>query len=125
MTRSTLLYTALGISALALAGFAFQSRLRIGKQSDGSYLVSTGQALTPIGTVTTMDYQRPKEVALSPDKQWLAVLAHRRLIVADLDGKVVSDLAITAGPLGVSWAPDGKTLYASTSGGKLLVAGWA
>jgi DNA-binding beta-propeller fold protein YncE len=108
-----------------MTGFAFQQRLRIGKQPDGSYLISTGQTLTPLGTVTTVDYQRPKEVVLSPDKQHLAVLAHRRLIVTGLDGKPVSDLAITAGPLGVAWSPSGNRIYASASAGKVLVADWS
>ncbi len=102
-----------------------QSRLFIGKQPDGSVLVSTGQTLTPAGQSVTFDYQRPKDLAISPDGRYVAVLAHRRLLVLDRAGVQKGDLAITAGPLGVAWSPDGTKLYASAAAGKILIADWS
>ncbi|HEY0868641.1 MAG TPA: bifunctional YncE family protein/alkaline phosphatase family protein [Fimbriimonas sp.] len=99
-----------------------QARRLIGVQSDGSVLVSTGQALTPAGTATLFEGQRPKDLAVSPDGRHVAVLAHRRLFVLGTKDEFRTELAIVAGPLGVAWSPDGTKVYASASGGKVVVA---
>ncbi len=112
------------VIAFAAAGWMAQGRLKLGSQPDGSILVSTNQRLTPIGNFTRLEGQRPKDLALSPSGEFVAILAHRKLIISDAESKILAELPITAGPVGATWSADGKTVYASTSGGKILVAGW-
>ncbi|MEZ0327367.1 MAG: bifunctional YncE family protein/alkaline phosphatase family protein [Fimbriimonas sp.] len=124
MTRKSILFLAITVAATGISGMMLQARGVLGKQADGSVLVSTGQTLTPAGLTVTFEYQRPKDMAVSPDGLHVAVLTHRRLIVVDRLGAQKGDIAITAGPLGVVWSPDGSRIYASAAGGKILMADW-
>src|SRR5690349_14720621 len=49
-------------------------RLFMGKQPDGSVLVSSNQRLTPGGRVQEIPGARPRDLALSPDGATLAVM---------------------------------------------------
>ncbi|MBC8064410.1 MAG: DUF1513 domain-containing protein, partial [Chlorobia bacterium] len=110
---------------LAVAGgYYYQSRKLIGKQADGSYIVSTNQTLTPAGKAVTLQGQRPKDLIASPDGRFIAILAHRKVIVTDREGKIVSELAAVTGPVGIAWSPDGSNVFASTTEGKILQASW-
>ena len=101
---------------LGLSGFAV---IKLGLQSDGSYMVSSGQRIQLLGTFKRLDGFRPKDMSMSPDGKLVALLTHRRLMIMQPDGTRVADAGITAGPLGVAWSPDGKTLYASLGSGKI------
>lgn len=108
-----------------LAGAMFSARTQLGQQPDGSFLVSTGQRIELIGKVTRTEGARPKDMALSPDGKSVAVLEHSRLLVVDLDAQVVAQRGFSAGPMGIAWAPDGKTVYASMGNGKIAVVPWS
>src|SRR5256885_12553812 len=60
-----------------------------GLQSDGSYLVTTNQSLTPIGEVQKIQGGRPKDLAVSPDGQLVAVLCTSLIALYQADGKPV------------------------------------
>src|SRR5205809_5154767 len=49
------------------------SKAIIGKQTNGSYLVPTGQTIQPVGEHYTFD-SRPLDLALSPDGNTLALM---------------------------------------------------
>ena len=106
---------------VASVGMALQNqRAQIGEQADGSVLVSSHQRLTPLGTLQKLDGARPKALALSPDGKAVAVLAQGRVVLYDAAGTLVSSAGgLNVGPLGLVWAPDGKTLYAALAEGKV------
>lgn len=106
------------ISALASRSLAV-SRTTMGEQADGSVLVPTNQSVTPIGQVKKIEGSRVKDLELSPDGKTLAVLTQSRLILYSAAGAMIDHLALTAGPLGLAWTPDGRTLFASGNNGKV------
>jgi DNA-binding beta-propeller fold protein YncE len=108
----------------ALFGFGIVAKVKLGQQSDGSFVVSSGQRIELLGHVTRLEGVRPKDMALSPDKSVVALLTHQRLIVCDLNGKQLAAVKSAAGPLGVAWSPDGKTVYATIGTGRLGTFGW-
>ncbi len=91
----------------------------MGEQTDGSYLVSSNQAVSPIGTVRRIEGARPKDAALSPDGKKLAVLTQSRVVLFSADGTLQGAVPLPAGPLGITWAPDGSTVYAAMAGGRV------
>ncbi|MCW5942770.1 MAG: beta-propeller fold lactonase family protein [Fimbriimonadaceae bacterium] len=107
--------------AAALAGAAMLGRrLQLGPQSDGSFLVSSGfQAVTPVGKLARFEYSRPKQVVVSPDGATVAVAAHNKLHLLTPDLGPIASLDLNAAPVGLVWAPDGRTIYASAEGGKV------
>src|SRR5687768_15106945 len=66
---------AVGIGGLVLAQ---RPQPKLGAQPDGGVLVPSNQTVTPIGTVRRTEGVRPKDVALSPDGETLAVLTTGR-----------------------------------------------
>lgn len=114
----------LGAALLALGGAAFVTaqarRVELGAQPDGSFLVSSNQTVTPIGVIRRTEGGRPKDAALSPDGKTLAVLMTSGMALFSAGGTPTGTVSFKAGPLGVAWAPDGQTLYASESSGKIL-----
>ena len=58
----------------------------IGRQSDGSWLVPTGQRLTQVGLWHVMANERPKDLAVSPDGSMVAVLCPRKVVILDSSG---------------------------------------
>lgn len=105
------------------------SRRTPGLQPDGSWLVETGQTLTPVGTLIQTPFARPKDVAASPDGQSVAVLATDGVHVFDLQGKETSKIAFGTGALGIAWGPKGSRIFASQSNGSVALlqrdgAGW-
>src|SRR6058998_1401583 len=88
-------------AALSLAAFALMTTPRIGRQPDGSYIVPTGQTITPAGAhIEVAD--RPLGMALSPDGRLLAVVtgsnfAARQMSLIDVTaGQVAQSIAIGA-----------------------------
>ncbi len=92
----------------------------MGEQQNGSVLVPTNQAITPIGHVERIEGERAKDLELSPDGKTLAVLAQTRLIFYSLDGGRTADVALKAGTLGLAWTPDNKTLFVSGDKGQVF-----
>lgn len=94
-------------------------RKNMGEQADGGVLVSSNQMLTPLGKVHRVEGARPKDLALSPDGQTLAVLAQNKVLLFAPNGTLKAQVAIKAGPLGLAWMPDGKTLFATAEAGQI------
>jgi YVTN family beta-propeller protein len=94
---------------------------RIGPQEDSSYLVSSNQTVTPAGAVRQTQGTRPKDLAVSPDGETVVVLTQSGVLFFRVgDGEPLGNrIALEAGPLGIAWAPDGKTVYAAMGKGKI------
>jgi YVTN family beta-propeller protein len=75
----------------------------------------------PVGVVAQVERARPKDLAVSPDRRMVAVLAQNKvLLYGATDGAPIAEVSIgAAAPLGIAWAPDGRTVYASLAGGKV------
>lgn len=118
MSRSVWLFL---LALATLGGAALLVRtLHLGKQPDGSYLVSSGlQAITPVGKLARFEYSRPKQVAVSPDGLTVAVAAHNQLHLLTPALEPIASLDLNAAPVGLAWAPDGGTIFASAEGGKV------
>jgi len=112
------------LGALAMVGFGIYSRIQLGHQADGSYLVSNGQSLRPIGLIDRIEGSRPKDMAQSSDGKYIAVLAHSRLLLYTPDGKRIAETQFSAGPLGIGWSPDGQKIYCTQGNGKIAVFQW-
>ncbi len=95
------------------------SVVRVGRQTDGSFIVATGQHIEP-GSIAFDG--RPIDLAISPEGKYVAVLNQRDVFLVTEAG-IVPDSAVfilpkkrnAAGFHGIAWNPDGKHLYASTS----------
>jgi hypothetical protein len=93
------------------------ARRLVGRQEDGSVLVTTNQIVTPLGLVKELPFERPKDLAISPDASLIAVLTTAKVNLFKPDGTLVAALGIKPGPLGLAWHPDGQTLFASGTAG--------
>ena len=132
-SRSTALATGLTL-ALAVGAATAQygqatgnPRTIVGRQSDGSVLLPTGQRIAPAGRPAEFP-GRPNEIALRPGGGVAAALvASSSTQLRTLDvrtGKLLSassGLAQDASYAGLLWSADGKTLYASGAGGDIAV----
>ena len=116
--RST---AALGLLALAalVAGMTQLTLVRMGRQPDGSFLVSTGQRIEGGSIAFT---GRPIDLALHPRDEVFAVLNKSEVFLATAAGvKAGTNVSlgekVSAGFRGLVWSPDGTRLYASTDHG--------
>jgi YVTN family beta-propeller protein len=113
MNRQRLLLVTLGLAATAAGYFAVA---RVGRQSDGSYLIPTGQRLTPAGKHLEVA-DRPLGMTLSPDGKTLAVVtgsnfARRALHLFDIAARrEKQQLEIGDSFVGVAFSPDGQRIY--------------
>jgi hypothetical protein len=106
-----------GLLAVGL-GMASRAILRMGKQPDGSFLVSTGQRIEG-GSIAFNG--RPSDLAMHPSGEFLAVLNKSSVFLVD-PGKEKPDAEVklqsaNAGFRGLAWSPDGSRLFASTDKG--------
>lgn len=110
-----------GLAAVGLAlGMAQQvGRKELGVQPDGSVLVPSNQTLTPVGRVLLTEGVRPKDLALSPDGKTSAVLTTGKVMFFNAEGIPEGDVALTAGPTGIAWQPDGAAVFASGGDGRV------
>src|SRR5437764_347135 len=106
----------IGTSAM---GRRADDRQTPGLQPDGSYVVTTNQSVTPIGTLQKIEGARPKDLAISPDGQYVAVLCTNSVQLFGIDGTPIRKLPVQPGPLGIAWAPDSSTIYTSGAGGSI------
>ena len=112
----TLFTILLGVAALASA-HRQRTDLRLGRQVDGSFIVSTEQRIEP-GAIAFDG--RPIDMALHPTRLLLAVLNHRSVLLISPAG-VVRDSNVNlrhgAGYRGILWSPDGARLFVSQADG--------
>ena len=80
MGPTTVLLAGVGLGALCLVGFGATQLPHLGKQADGSFLVSSGQR---IGAGTIHFKGRPSDIALHPGGQIVAVLSHEEVFLAN------------------------------------------
>ncbi len=106
----------IGMGGLALAAAVVGVYPRLGRQADGSYLIPTGQRLTPAGLHVEVN-DRPLGLALSPDGGRLAVVtgsnfAPRALHLIDAaEGRVTATVPLGNSFVGVAFSGDGQRLY--------------
>lgn len=112
-----------GVSVLAtvawVASPAGPTRLLMGPQPDGTFVVSTGQRIK--GGSVPFD-QRLSDIALHPDGKTCAVVAKTKVFLIRGAGIVEAsqaDIGANAGFHGVAWAPDGKSLFVTTDRGHI------
>ena len=104
------------------AGVARYSPVWMGRQSDGSFLVSSGQRIEG-GSIAFEG--RPIDLAVHPRDEVFAVLNKSEVFLADRAGVragtrvPLSSLSgrVSAGFRGLVWSPDGTRLFASTDRG--------
>jgi hypothetical protein len=108
------------VVVLVVVGLGLASRaiLRMGRQPDGAFLVSTGQRIEG-GSIAFNG--RPSDLALHPSGAFLAVLNKSGVFLVDpVKGAVGPEVKLhsaSAGFRGVAWSPDGSRLFASTDKG--------
>jgi YVTN family beta-propeller protein len=95
----------------------------VGPLSDGRVIVPTNQILAPSGRQVIVS-GRPTDVALSPDRKWLAVLNSRDVELVDVEsGKILGRVANRGGSFkGIVFSPDGGRVYASSMKSGIVVA---
>ena len=107
-----LLYGALALHARTAPHAS--DRAIVGKQSDGTYFVPTGQTLTPAGRNIVFD-GRPVDMALSPDGKRLAVMLLNEVRLFDTASNqfLPDTLPGTHNFGGIAWSKDGGALYST------------
>ncbi len=100
----------------AFCGYGVLHVARIGRQSDGAYLLPTGQYITPAGAHVEVN-DRPLGMALAPDGDTLAVVTGSNFapravhLVSTTESKVLQTLPVGDSFAGVAFSPDGSMLY--------------
>jgi DNA-binding beta-propeller fold protein YncE len=122
-TRSSA-FVVLGLLVLATmaAGLMRLAPVRMGRQPDGSFLVSSGQRVEG-GSIAFAG--RPIDLALHPREEIFAVLNKSEVFLATATGARVGHRValftregeVSAGFHGLAWSPDGTRLFASTDRG--------
>jgi hypothetical protein len=100
---------------------------QVGRQADGSVVVTTNQVLTPAGR--QVEFRgRPLSVVLSPDGRTAAFLngTNQAIILVDVPTWTVNQEFSTAGGsasfTGIAYSADGRQLCASQASGRVIVA---
>src|SRR5262245_86573 len=100
---------------------------QVGRQDDGSIVVTTNQTLTPAGR--QVEFRgRPLAVALSPDGRTAAFLngTYQAIILVDVASWTVKQEFTAAGGsasfTGILYSRDGRAVYASQASGRIVVA---
>jgi DNA-binding beta-propeller fold protein YncE len=114
---AVLLLAALILIGVGMASLAIRW---MGKQPDGSFLVSSGQRIEGGAIAFT---GRPSDLALHPSGKFFAVLNKSSVFIADANGaRPETEFKIpnaNAGFRGLVWSPNGSRLYASTDKGPI------
>ena len=113
------------------AAQAIVARMTPGIREDGSVVVTTNQILTPFGLVKRIEGARPKDLAISPNGQKVAVLCNGRVAFFSIAGESLGEVKATTSPVGVSWVNDhecfaaepGKVNRITQAQGKWAIAG--
>jgi DNA-binding beta-propeller fold protein YncE len=106
--------------AILATGFVVDRTARLGKQADGSYVVSTGLRVEG-GAVSFRG--RPSDLALHPKVAHLVAVLNKGAVFLIRDGKIVDGSSVNLGSdatfHGLKWTPNGERLIAGTSKGYL------
>jgi DNA-binding beta-propeller fold protein YncE len=107
------------VASVALGlGLASRAILRMGRQPDGSFVVSTGQRIEG-GSIAFNG--RPIDLALHPTGDFFAVLNKSAVFLRDPRKEQAEPeiklISANAGFRGLAWTPDGSRLFASTDKG--------
>jgi YVTN family beta-propeller protein len=117
MWVAALLMAALIFAGVGMATLAIR---RMGRQPDGSFLVSSGQRIEGGAIAFT---GRPSDLALHPSGAFFAVLNKSSVFLADSNGgRPETEVKLpdaNAGFRGLAWTPDGSRLFASTDKGPI------
>jgi DNA-binding beta-propeller fold protein YncE len=95
--------------------------LQVGKQPDGSFIVSTEQRVVA-GSVAFN--ARPNDMAIHPTGSYVAVLNQRSILFISPQGILADShtwLQSPAAYRGIAWSPDGNRLFASVANGYVQV----
>ena len=112
------------IGATAIIAAGVSSVARLGKQSDGSFMVSSGQRV--VAGAIAFD-GRPIDFALHPSGKFAAVLGQNRVFLINERGVLPdSDVPLMSGAAyrGLIWTPDGTRCFASTEAGHIQSFTW-
>ena len=115
----TVVWLALALLVALAPGLSRFAGVWMGRQPDGSFLVSTGQRIEPGAIAFT---GRPSDLALHPSRNLLAVLNKKSVFLATAEGVIEGSevaLGTGAGFRGLVWTPDGERLAASTEFGHI------
>lgn len=121
--KRLILASSLTIIGLVAGGVAI-NRKQVGRQNDGTFIVSSGQTILA-GTIP-FD-QRLSDLSLHPDQKHIAVLAKNRVFIATEKGVIASTnqaLGADAGFHGIGWLPDGSAFFVTTAAGHLQEFLW-
>lgn len=120
MSRKTRLALIAAAALASLAGMARWATIRMGRQPDGSFVVSSGQRVEG-GSLAFEG--RPIDLAVHPSGHLFAVLHKRAVSLGTAthvrEPRVLLGLGGDAGFRGIAWAPEGHRLFASTAAGHL------
>ena len=119
MKRFLMVHAGLVVVLAAGLGMAKWTGVWMGRQPDGSFLVSTGQRIEG-GFIAFKG--RPIDLALHPTRDFLAVLNKDHVFLMSAEGaKTGTEVALgsNAGFRGLIWTPGGERLLASTEEGHI------
>ena len=121
MKRASIVFLGLALLVLISAGMKRWPGIWMGRQPDGSFLVSSGQRIEGGSIAFT---GRPIDLALHPTLDIFAVLNKSSVFLASTAGVMTGTetaLNTGAGFRGLVWTPDGQWLLASTEQGHIQV----
>jgi DNA-binding beta-propeller fold protein YncE len=121
MKRAMMFGLGLSVLVASVVGMAKLMTVRMGKQPDGGFIVSSGQRVE--GGAIAFN-SRPIDLALHPTGTFYAVLSKTTVFLGDANGVRENSslpLGANAGFHGLVWSPDGKRLFASTEKGHIAV----
>src|SRR3954452_15241456 len=107
MKRYSIVFVGLAVTTALALGMAQWTGVWMGRQPDGSFLVSTGQRIEG-GSIAFKG--RPIDLALHPTRGLLAVLNKKAVLLATAEGVKKGtevDLGSNAGFRGLVWTPGG------------------
>ncbi|HJP82099.1 MAG TPA: bifunctional YncE family protein/alkaline phosphatase family protein [Fimbriimonadaceae bacterium] len=113
------IWLALVVTIAVASGSIFVLSKRVGKQSDGTIVVSTGQRILP-GTIAFSG--RPMDLAVHPAGHLFAVATNREVFLANSSAILESTrrrLEAGVSYRGLAWSRDGSRLWISLSNGKV------
>src|SRR5690242_6262623 len=105
-------YLGLALLALCVGGLGPRAIIRMGRQPDGSFYVSSGQHIEG-GSLAFPG--RPIDLALHPSGEMFAVLNKGGLLLGSSSGirpESEVKLDVGSGFRGLAWSPDGTRLFA-------------
>ncbi|HLJ55917.1 MAG TPA: YncE family protein, partial [Chthonomonadaceae bacterium] len=111
-----LLAALMAVAAITRAGDR-RSYPQVGRQPDGSFIVSTCQRI--VGGAIAFR-ARPTDIALHPSGAYAAVLDQGSILFVSPTGVVPRSHVLLEGAAsyrGIAWSPDGKRLFASVAAG--------